>query len=181
MRRIAAIATTMVFLASCASSGRLPTQSATVQKQKANPSQESASDGVSFADVVGTIIFGPPALVTHIFWAIYGVLAYPIAAIDRDPEQVPLIWSGQIGSDYVSSKFLRHWAYYGNEPSKPISAFSLKEGDRLPRSEPLLDITADLTFAPFGESEITYNMRGNETRPLKLKGEQRSEGEAERY
>jgi len=118
----------------------------------------------SAADVLGAVVFGPPAAISHVFWTLYGTLAYPIALLDKDDDEVNMFWSAQVGQKYVSTKFTSHWAYYGNEPEKPVSAETLKPLERI---LPLSSVEIDLAFAPFQDGPPTRNMRGDETRPLK--------------
>jgi hypothetical protein len=129
--------------------------------QKQAPASRKQSNP-SAATVIGTIVNAPLALVTHIVWSVYGILTYPIAALLGDEDSVTIYWSAQVGPTYSSSKFLSHWAYYGNEPQ---SVF-LKTGEDLPAHQPVDRVKIDLTFAPFQDGPITENMRGDETRPL---------------
>ncbi len=128
------------------------------------PKQASANpkESIGAADVIGTIVNAPLALATHIVWSVWGILTYPIAALKGDEDSVTIYWSGQVGPTYSSSKFLKHWAYYGNEPS-PVF---LKTGERLPPHQPVGRVEIDLSFAPFQDGPITENMRGDESRPL---------------
>ncbi len=136
----------------------------TKANQPNNPAQASAhqSQSTSAADVIGTIVNAPLALATHIVWSVWGILTYPIAALAGDEDTVTIYWSGQVGPTYSSSKFLTHWAYYGNEPETVF----LKTGESLPTNQPVGEVEVDLTFAPFQDAPITENMRGDERRPL---------------
>ncbi len=127
--------------------------------EQASAHQEGSTGA---GDVIGTLVNGPLALATHIVWSVSGILTYPIAALQGDEDSVTVHWSAQVGPTYSSSKFLRHWAYYGNEPEAVI----LKTGEKLPVHQPVGKVDIDLSFAPFQSQAITENMRGDESRPL---------------
>ena len=131
---------------------------------KANPGQTSArqEESTSAAEVLGTVVNAPLALATHIVWSVWGILTYPIAALQGDEDSVTIYWSAQVGPTYASSKFLKHWAYYGNEPDPVL----LKTGEPLPPHQPVDQVVIDLTFSPLQSGPITENMRGDEGRPL---------------
>ena len=129
------------------------------QKQ-APASRKESNPGA--AAVIGTIVNAPLALVTHIVWSVWGILTYPIAALQGDEDSVTIYWSAQVGPTYSSSKFLRHWAYYGNEPEDVF----VKTGEELPPHQPVGRVNIDLSFAPFQDGPITENLRGDESRPL---------------
>ena len=132
---------------------------------KMNSEQASApqKQSISAAEVTGAIVNAPLALVTHIVWSVWGILTYPIAALQGDEDGVTIYWSAQVGPTYSSSKFLQHWAYYGNEPEEVSST----TGEPLPPPhQPVGSVKVELTFAPFQDGPITENMRGDESKPL---------------
>jgi hypothetical protein len=145
-----------LLVAGCATTKANPQSS----PQQASTQQKSS---VGAGDVIGTIINGPLALATHIVWSIWGILTFPISALQGDEDSVTIYWSAEVGPTYSSSKFLRHWAYYGNEPEDVF----LKTGEKLPPQQPVGRVVIDrATFAPFQSGPITENMRGDESRPL---------------
>ncbi len=155
MKKLMCAALVGLLVAGCATTKANPQSS----PQQASTQQKSSTGA---GDVIGTIINGPLALVTHIVWSVWGILTYPVAALQGEEDSVTIYWSAQVGPTYSSSKFLKHWAYYGNEPS-PVF---LKTGERLEPHQPVGRVVIDLTFSPFQDGPITENMRGDESRPL---------------
>lgn len=155
MRRFMCTALIGLMVVGCATTRGNP------QSSPPQPSAQQKSS-VGAGDVIGTIINGPLALATHIVWSIWGILTFPISALQGDEDSVTMYWTAEIGPTYVSSKFLTHWAYYGNEPEDVF----LKTGEKLPPQQPVGRVTIDRSFAPFQSGAITENMRGDESRPL---------------
>lgn len=150
-----------LMLTACATSGK---QQFTVHDK---PYVEKEKEGVSAADVVGGIVIGIPAAVFHGFWTLWGAIwGYPLAALEGDEQQVKNWWTMQVGPTYVSSRFASHWAYYGNEPEEAVAAFEVQPGRHVPKTEPLLDIEVDRTWAIIRPARPGVNMRGDERRPV---------------
>ncbi len=130
------------------------------------------------ADIVGAVLVAPPAFATHVFWTVYGAfVGVPLSLLEPDATEVPIWWSGHVGPTYISTKFLNpfaekdHWAYYGHEPE----AWFYLEGDKRKKifSRTFIDeLDIDRhTWAPIQDAKRTMNIRGDETKPFRIKGE----------
>lgn len=104
-----------------------------------------------FCNALGIVLFMPPAIVTHIIWSIYGVLAYPLALMGCDAKTVKEPYVLIVGPMYVSSKFWVNWNYFGCEPESADDPTVLK---------------IDRSFAMRWSQKLQENLRGNETKPL---------------
>ncbi len=103
-------------------------------------------------NILGYALFMPPAILTHLFWSVWGMLAYPLAKLGCDAETIKENLYVVVGPMYVSSKFGRNWNYYGCEPE------SADDPRRL---------VIDVAFATRWSQRGTENLRGNETKPLR--------------
>lgn len=103
---------------------------------------------------LGYVLFMPLALVTHLVWGIYGMLAYPLALMGCDARAIKEPYVLVVGPMYVSSKLGRSWAYYGCEPESA-------DGGRL-----VIDQTFALRWWARNQALYSENLRGNESKRL---------------
>ena len=97
----------------------------------------------------GYVAFVFPAVVMHVFWSVWGILAWPLAKLGCDAKTIEEPYVLIVGPMYVSSKLGRNWNYYGCEPEEIY-------GDTL-----RIDRGA---FAMRWSKDPTENLRGDESK-----------------
>lgn len=122
----------------------------------------------TLATLLGAVLLGFPALVLHYLLVVWGAAwALPLAWLSGTPtDGVPAWWSVQVGPTSVSTKFLGRQAAYGHEPRRCRAAYSGELFD-VPPAVPVDRVNIGAAWRLFRRAPRTWNMRGDETRPLR--------------
>lgn len=102
-----------------------------------------------FCNYAGYVLFMPFAFVSHVLWAVWGLLAYGLAKLGCEATTIREPYMLVVGPMYVSTKFHKNWIYYGCEP------------ESVTPSKLVIDQAA---FAWRWSSKPTENIRGDETK-----------------
>lgn len=124
----------------------------------------------TIALVLGYMIVGPVSLVLHLCMmalSLWTALTGWICGRDGwGKKDIPILWSGHIGPCYLSSRWMKHWAYTGVEPETKVR----HDGSPIPPQENIYSVEGDLTFAfrmaRLLDRPMAYNVRGDETFPV---------------
>ncbi len=119
------------------------------------------------ARCLAALVFGPPILISHGFWWVWGFWAYLLGLIAGKEEQVRIWHMVAVGPTYSSTLLGPLWSYFGHEPEKRRMAAVAK--DAALHCHVLLTHTehehSTVTFMRT-ETEPIYNARGAESFPL---------------
>ena len=124
------------------------------------------------ASAVSLVLYGPPVLLEHAFWTVWGQWSVLTGLIAGKEKQVANWHPIQVGPTYGSTKLFGHWAYYGHEAEKRVVGMDMPAGSYLRKAVPLMSVEheRDAWVCCRTNTAPSWNMVGAETRPLEPHG-----------
>ncbi len=120
------------------------------------------------ANVLAGLLFGPPIVISHVFWWFWGMWGAVLGLIAGREEQVRIWHTVQVGPTYSSTLLGPLWSYFGHEvegltiTSYPAGAPIHSEIDLQSVQHERMAFTVLRT-----RTHPIWNMGGAESRPVR--------------